>query len=373
MNKITKELHKLIDKNGPISFKNFMEMALYYPHYGYYRKEVFPVGRLGDFVTSPHTNEIFGALIAKQLLQMKDILGTDTFVVVEMGAGAGYMALDILRFLEKTGNDKFFKYIIVEPFENNVSIQREILNEWITKIKWVSSLSDLKEVKGCFLSNELVDAFPVHLIQKEDAIWKELFLKKGRDGFEEVFFDIKNDELKWYCEKWLKNLPDGYRTEINLEIKNWITEISKALKSGYVITIDYGHTRKEYFNPARNKGTLLTYFRQQVSEDIYADPGKKDITAHVNFSDIHYWGTKASFKTVGYTSQCFFLAGQDIEEVIKVLENGKIDPFSPKNSALKSLLLPQGMGDSHKVLVQSKGVEETELNGFKFINKKSKL
>jgi len=373
MNKITKELHKLIDQNGPISFKNFMEMALYYPFHGYYRKDVFPGGGSGDFVTSPHTNEIFGALIAKQLLQMKDILETDSFDVIEMGAGAGYMALDILNFLEKTGNDKFFRYIIVEPFENNVLIQKEILKDFVENIEWISGLSELSGIKGCFLSNELVDAFPVHLVEKENGLWKELFLEKSGNGFKEVLLDIKNGELKWYCEKWLKDLPDGYRTEVNLGIKNWITEISKALDRGFVITIDYGHIRNEYFHPSRNRGTLLSYFRQQVSEDIYADPGNRDITAHVNFSDIDYWGKKASLKTIGYTSQSFFLAGQDIEEVINILDNGKVDPFSPRNSALKSLLLPQGMGDSHKVLVQSKGIDKVDLNGFKFTNKKSKL
>ncbi len=374
MNEITKELHRIVDENGPVTFKKFMELALYHPKYGYYTKGRFPGGISGDFVTSPHTNELFGALMARQLIQMKEILGTKKFTIIEMGAGAGYMALDILNFLRKMGKSEEFNYVIIEPFDNNVLLQKHILRDFIELVEWRSDTAGISDMEGCFLSNELLDAFPVHLIEKDKGVWKEVFLVPGEKGFDEVLMQPSSVDVEDYCKKWLNDLPDGYRTEINLEIKAWIFDLSRVIKRGFVITVDYGHTRNEYFHPSRNRGTLLSYFRQQVSEDIYSDPGNRDITAHVNFSDVDYWGKEALFDTVGYSSQCFFLAGQDVEKVIEILEGKKRDPFSPRNAALKSLLLPQGMGESHKVLIQSKGVEtDVQLNGFKFTNKKSRL
>ncbi|MCK4823757.1 SAM-dependent methyltransferase, partial [bacterium] len=130
-----------------------------------------------------------------------------------------------------------------------------------------------------------------------------------------------------------------------------------------------GHTRKEYFLPARNRGTLLAYMNHRVNEDLYERPGEQDLTAHVNFSDLHRWGQDVGFFTLGYAPQWAFLAGLDFEETFMELSGGKFDPFSPELAAVKMLLLPQGMGESHKVLVQGKGVpSDLALKGFSLKN-----
>ncbi len=374
MKDFSNELIKIIcDKVkdfGPITFKDFMEMALYHEKYGYYSGSYVPIGKKGDFITSPHTHCLYGALHARQIEEFWEILDRTPFTVVEMGAGAGYLAKDILSYLSNREIFNSINYIIVEHKAETASYQQELLKPFINKISWVSRLSGLGSVKGCIISNELLDAFPVHLIQKEDSGFKEIYLDFREDGnHTEVFGNLSDHQLVEYVKALPSDLPEGYRTEANIAIKKWISELAGIISKGFVVTIDYGHTRKEYFHPARNRGTLLAYMNHSVNEELYERAGEQDLTAHVNFSDLHKWGKEVGFSTLGYAPQWAFLAGLDFEETFMELSGGKFDPFSPELAAVKMLLLPQGMGESHKVLVQSKGVHsDLVLKGFSLKN-----
>ena len=374
-NELVKIIYDKIKKSGPITFKDFMEMALYYERYGYYSRSYIPIGKKGDFITSPHTHRIYGALHARQIEEFWNILGRGMFTIIEMGAGAGYLAKDILSFLSGREIFQFINYIIVEHKSETALYQKEILKPFINKISWVKRLSDLNSVKGCLISNELLDAFPVHLIQKESSGFKEIYLD-FKDGYNcaEVPGELSNIQLIEYVKEFPFDIPDGYRTEVNLGIKTWISEISGIMSRGFVVTIDYGYTKKEYFHPARNRGTLLAYKNHRVSEELYDRPGEQDLTAHVNFSDLHRWGEDVGFSTMGYAPQWAFLASLDFEETFKELYGGEIDPFSPELAAVKMLLLPQGMGESHKVMIQGKDVSfNLALKGFLLKNIKKRL
>jgi SAM-dependent MidA family methyltransferase len=369
-NELIKIICDRVKQNGPITFKDFMEMALYHEKYGYYSKSYSPIGKNGDFITSPHTHCLYGALHARQIEEFWNILDRGAFTVVEMGAGTGYLAKDILSFLSHREIFQSINYIIIEHKSEAVLYQKEILRPFINKVNWVKRLSDLDPVTGCLVSNELLDAFSVHLIQKESSGFKEVYIDfKDWDNHAEVIEKLSNAQLDEYVKELPSDIPEGYRTEVNLAIKTWSSEVSGIISKGFVVTIDYGYTRKEYFHPARNRGTLLAYRNHHVSEELYDRPGEQDLTAHVNFSDLHRWGKEVGFNTMGYVLQWAFLAGLDFEKTLKEVSGGKVDPFSPELAAVKMLLLPQGMGESHKVLVQGKGVPANlALKGFSLRN-----
>jgi SAM-dependent MidA family methyltransferase len=374
MKKFSNELIEFISNRirdrGPITFKDFMDIALYHEKYGYYSRPYMPIGKKGDFITSPHTHCLYGALHARQIEEFWNILDRKDFTIVEMGAGAGYLAQDILSYLSNREIFKSINYIIVEHKTTAASYQQKLLKPFINKISWINSLLDLDSVTGCIISNELLDSFPVHVIQKESAGFKEIYVDFRKDeGPTEVFGDLSVHQLKEYTKTMPSEIPPGYHTEVNLGMKGWISELADIIYEGFVITIDYGYTRKEYFHPARNRGTLLAYMNHRVNEDFYERPGDQDLTAHINFSDLHRWGQDVGFHTLGYAPQWAFLAGLDFEETFLELSGGKFDPFSPELAAVKMLLLPQGMGESHKVLVQGMGVpSDLALKGFSLKN-----
>ncbi|MCD6197977.1 MAG: SAM-dependent methyltransferase [Deltaproteobacteria bacterium] len=369
-NELIKIIRDKVKEFGPITFKDFMEMALYHEKYGYYSRSYVPIGKKGDFITSPHTHCLYGALHARQIEEFWNILDCTPFTVVEMGAGAGYLAQDILSYLSNKEIFKSINYIIVEHKAETAAYQQDLLKSFINKISWIGRLSDLDSVTGCIISNELLDAFPVHLIQKEDSNFNEIYLDFKKDGsLTEVFADLSTPQLVEYVKELPSDLPDGYRTEANLSINKWISELGGIISKGFVVTTDYGYTRKEYFHPGRNRGTLLAYINHSVNEELYERVGEQDLTAHVNFSDLHRWGKEVGFSTLGYVPQWAFLAGLDFEETFLELSGGKFDPFSPELAAVKMLLLPQGMGESHKVLVQGRGVpSDLVLKGFSLKN-----
>ena len=369
-----------IEKTGPVSFRNFMSMALYHPEYGYYRQSGFPAGGNADFVTAPHTSRLFGAILANQVEEFSHYVTpspTSLFTIVEMGAGAGHLAADLIRYLLEahSGSLSEFRYVIVEPFLQTREIQKATLGEYDKYVSWVDSVTDIQTFHGCFLSNELLDAFPVNVVQKEQNGWHEVYVDYSQqEGFFETLKPVENEFLQRYVAMLPADLPVPYRTEVNPDIKRWINEVSSVMGSGFLLTIDYGHTWEEYFAPYRNRGTLLGYYSQQVVDDVLQHPGVIDITSHVNFSDVAKWGGEAGFSVIGYAPQYAFLGGLDFENTFRKIY-GEIEPFSPQMGAVKMLIMPQGMGETHKVLIQSKGIDSQaiKLSGFSFVNHSSSL
>lgn len=360
-----------ITKKGYITFRDFMELCLYHESYGYYRGSMPPIGIKGDFVTSPHANKLFGTLLANQIKEFWDLLGTTEISIVEMGAGAGYLAYDILSSFKSLGLIEQVSYLIIEPNQKYIDFQKNILNPFLSHVCWFNKLDDLPDISGCFISNELLDSFPVHLIKKIKNSYFELSIFLNGNNFELKNTPITNTMLLDYLAN-IEIQSDDYQTEVNLELKEFLSLLSKKIKKGFVLTIDYGYTKSEYLSPVRNRGTLLAYKSHKVIEDVLLEPGEQDITAHVNFSDLSFWGSDFGFETVGYTSQWAFLASLDFEDTVKKLYP-EITPFSPELAGIKSLIFPHGMGDSHKVMIQGKNITVNNLKGFKFKNNKNRL
>jgi len=372
MNPLEQKIIEKIKKQGLITFETFMDMVLYYPELGYYTSADTAIGRKGDFYTSPHLHPVFGAMIGRLLEEMWGLMGEPSdFHAIEIGAGAGYLCKDILDYLK---NKRFFNslnYIIVELNPMIIKDQKKLLSGFSGKLNWASSLNELNNIRGCIFSNELLDAFPVHIVEMEDKL-KEIFVGHDGDKFIEQRKEVSSDNLINYIKEFAGDIQVNYRTEINLKIQDWLRDIAHILSEGFLLTIDYGYTAREYYDEDRSKGTLLCYYKHRITENPYENIGKQDITAHVNFSSLKKWGDEFGLKTAGYCSQGTFLIASGLDEVITELYSNSSDyPFEV--SKIKGLILPQGMGESHKVMVQYKGKDSPKLRGFSLRNQINSL
>ncbi len=372
MNPLEQKIKDKIKKEGLISFEKFMEMALYEPGLGYYSSINTYIGKMGDFYTSQHVHEIFGAMIGRQIEEMWRIMDRPAeFFIIEPGAGMGYMCNDIMNYLSKRNILDAFIYIIVEINPLMQDKQRELISDFTEKVKWINSLHELNVNKGCILSNELLDSFPVHLIVMEDEL-KEIFVNVEDTKFKEIAIAPIDESLIEYIEEFSIELPKGYRTEINLRIKEWLKTIDKVLSEGFILTIDYGYPAQVYYSEERNRGTLLCYHKHQVNENPYENIGEQDITAHINFSSLKKWGEEIGFKTLGYCQQGVYLVSLGIDEMIQELYQNSKD-YLFEVARIKRLILPGTIGETHKVLIQYKGNRKPLLRGFAIKNQKDIL
>ncbi|MBF0345727.1 MAG: SAM-dependent methyltransferase [Nitrospirae bacterium] len=361
-------IRRRIRQEGPISFKEFMSMSLYHPEYGYYTRQVTQIGIKGDYFTAPHLHPVFGALVGRQIEEMWYLMDEpQDFYIVEFGAGKGYLAADMLGFLKDTSFYDSLTYLIIELNPHVQRQQHHLLSPFGSKINWVSSAKDISPLRGCILSNELIDAFPVHLIQMEGSSLKEVYVDKT---FSEVLLDC-SVEIRTYVSEFDIQLFDGYRTEVNLVLKDWLRDAAGMLVQGFIFSIDYGYPAWQYYSVERSSGTLMCYCGHQASSDTYLKVGQ-DITAHVNFSALKRWGEEVGLNTVGYCQQGTFLVSLGIDEMMaSMLEK---EQYLCEAAQIKRLILPQGMGESHKVLIQSKGMAGYPvLRGFSLRNQMEAL
>jgi SAM-dependent MidA family methyltransferase len=359
-------------REGPITFENFMDMALYWPEKGYYYTERLPFGPEGDYYTSGHLHPIFGWTMGVQVSEMKELMGQpEEFVLIEIGPGMGYLAEGLLEYLIERLNWKDFSYIIVEGNPHMVERQRQLLHKYIDFIQWIDDLRKLDSVVGCIISNEVVDALPVHLIQFDRGSFKEVYVALREGKFTETLGPLSSRELTEYIRDYSIPHIQGYRTEVNLRAREFLENLYNILSEGFIITVDYGYSAKEYYSEDRSRGTLLCYSRHRVKEDPYINIGQQDITAHVNFTALRDWAEEIGLKNIGYCPQGTFLVSLGIERLMEE-ELRKSEEFLREILKIKGLLF--GMGDSHKVMIQYKGKRDIKtLKGFELRNRLSSL
>jgi SAM-dependent MidA family methyltransferase len=350
-----------IKKEGPISFRDFMDMALYYPSLGYYNSQKNKIGESGDYYTSPVLSSLFGEMIGRQLEEMWSLLGKKPFTIVEYGAGTGALCFDILYYLKN--NSALYnelKYCIIEKGEMMQQRQKNLLKE---KVSWYNSINEIGEINGCVLSNELLDNFPVHKVIMKDELM-EVFV-----DYENNFVEVlkpADEKLKNYFIEQEIILPKNHCTEINLQAIDWLKEIAENLNSGFVITIDYGFSAGDLYSAKRNAGTVLCYKDHQINSSPFQSIGEQDITAHVNFSALNFWGEKFGLKSCGFTSQSNFLRSLGLMNYLRKLEIENKD--DNRNSILHINKLLVEMGNKFKVFIQQKGERNKMLTGMQFAN-----
>lgn len=354
-------IQKIRDE-GPISFQQFMEMCLYYPGMGYYTSGRNPIGVNGDFYTSSSLSPVFGALIGRQLQEMWQVMDEEDFTIVEYGAGTGSLCHDILRYLET--NKKMYdrlRYCIIERSPVMLNIERNQLDE---KVCWYDSISDIPEIKGCIISNELIDNFSVHQVVMQHELMEVFVDYQGR--FVEVLRPAR-EELRQYISELGITLPRDFRTEINLQATEWISQVAASLKRGYVITIDYGALSPELYKSYRSAGTLLCYRNHSINDLVYENIGSQDITSHINFSALRHWGSKCGLQECGFTDQCHFLLALGFKDYVnETVSYEKNIVAAARNAAMLTRTLLLDIGTKLKVLVQKKGLCTKNISGLRF-------
>jgi SAM-dependent MidA family methyltransferase len=350
-----------ISTEGPISFRDYMEMALYYPGLGYYTKGNNQIGTGGDYYTSPYLTPLFGEMIAKQLEEMWYILGKKAFTIVEYGAGAGLLCRHLMQSIKKKQEwyDQLTYYVIEKNAENGFS---ELYPD-SEKLYRVASIQDLPAITGCILSNELVDNFPVHRVLMQDQLM-EVFVNY-RDGFEEILRPASG-ELCSFIQEFYPVFPKGFRTEINLDALTWIRETANKLHRGFLLTFDYGYQSSGGF-PSQGNGTLVCYHKHQVNGNPYLYIGDQDITADVNFSALQKWGINYGLKTCGFTSQSNFLSALGLTNHIRETEKQVkgLETTDDQKKRFASIFLFE-MGKKIKVLIQQNGLIQPQISGLLF-------
>jgi SAM-dependent MidA family methyltransferase len=331
-NPLILHLQSRIQKEGPISFRDFMEEALYHPDFGYYTSSRNPIGREGDFYTSSDLDPIFGKLLARKFSQMAEALGVlpQEFTIVELGAGRGLLAREVLRHYP-------FRYSILERSPSMRRRQRENLSG--LDVNWVEDLP--VGITGCIFSNEFFDALPVRRIVRRNGVLREIYVTME-------FAEIEG-ELQ---EPLDIPISEGQLADVSTDARRWIRRIGASLNRGYHLAIDYGYQDREFY--ARSRGTLMCYWRHQAVEDPYVRIGEQDITAHVNFSDLTREGAAVGVVTEEFRTQMDFLIQFGVLEEIQALVPARTVEAIQRVDAMKKLVLPGGMGERFKVLVQRK-------------------
>ncbi|MGA9383165.1 MAG: class I SAM-dependent methyltransferase [Phormidium sp.] len=357
-----------------ITFAEYMNLALYHPEQGYYATNQVNIGPQGDFFTSPHLGADFGELLARQFCQMWEVMSCPVpFILVEMGAGQGILAGDILGYLHKH-HFQFFSaldYIIVEKSSAlRLEQQQRLSNFPLRWCEWEEIPGN--SLVGCCFSNELIDAFPVRQVIWEKGILKEVYVSLEKSGeFVEVVGETSTNRLVEYFDllgiDFAENAyPEGYRTEVNLLALDWLSMIAKKIHRGYLLTIDYGYPAHRYYSLGRSQGTLQCYYRHSYHNDPYINIGRQDITAHVDFTALEKWGELCGLRRLGFTQQGLFLMALGLGDRIAAISDSNAANFQDiqkvlqRRDALHQMINPIGLG-GFGVLLQCRGLTEEEI------------
>ena len=324
-----------------------MRQALYHPQHGYYSSGRASIGRRGDYFTSVSVGPLFGQLLAAQFAEIWERLGnSDNFIVVEQGAHHGELASDVLAATRKQ-HPQFFKalrYHIVEPFPVLQDRQSKTLAKFREKIDWRESLDAVAPFAGVHFSNELLDSMAVHLLVSTGNGWRERFVDLRSDEF--VFVEQLTTDPR------LANLPvrpAGYEAEINLAALDWIDNLSLKLHRGFVLVVDYGLAREEFYACHRIHGTLQVRAQHRHLASPFDQIGHADITAHVDWTSLVERAEVRGLQVHGFTDQHHFITG--------IISELSVPPEDSKNKrALQTLLHPEMLGRAFQVLALAKNV-----------------
>ena len=369
--KLVARIREEIDSNNDsISFRRYMEMALYEPALGYYVAGTNKIGAQGDFITAPEVSPLFSQCIAQQC---KEVLEETNGMILELGAGTGIMAADILLALE--ADDSLPEhYYILDVSPDLKQRQKETLKErtphLLKYVKWLSQPPD--SFKGIILGNEVLDAMPVDVFtQQNDTVFKHHVIWEDGKLCEQL--QVADDDLR---EKVLAlNIPHEatpYTSEINPNLSGWFENISNCLEKGVILLADYGYPRKEYYFEERNKGTLICHYQHLVNEAPLHYSGLQDITASVDFTAVAEAADDAGLDVMGFTSQVNFLTHNDLEALFMKALDKHPDAQYRLAQQVRTLSLPAEMGERFKFIALGKHYEKS-LRGFSSLDQRIRL
>jgi SAM-dependent MidA family methyltransferase len=344
---------------GWIPFVRYMELALYAPGLGYYTAGARKFGEAGDFITAPELSPLFGRTLARQAAE---IIESSAPHILELGAGSGKLAVDMLTELERLGSLPD-SYSILEVSADLRERQQERLRgslpHLLGRVRWLDALPE--KFSGAIIANEVLDALPVHVLHWRDTAISERGVSLGEHGFVWEERPIGAAALLDAAEQI--NVPDDYVSEICLAARGLVNSLAQRLEQGAMLFIDYGFGVREFYHPQRSAGTLMCHYRHHAHDDPFFLPGLQDITAHVNFTDIAECGIDAGLELMGYTTQAFFLLNCGITELLKNVSPENLRDYLPLSAQLQKLTSPAEMGELFKVIALGKKMANP-LSGF---------
>lgn len=369
--KHSQQLIEFIQQNieqagGWIDFSQFMQGALYATGLGYYSAGSQKFGAGGDFVTAPEISPLFAQTLANQIAQILKITNGS---VLELGAGTGKLAADVLLTLAELEIVPS-KYFILEVSDHLRQIQLENLQrklppELMQCVEWLDHLPGA--FTGVIVGNEVLDAIPVHLVHNTPEGVCERGVVVSATGFDwqdrviEQGQSRAQDDLLHMVNKL--NLPESYLTELCPAASGLIASLAHTLQQGAILMIDYGFAAREYYHPQRNQGTLMCHYQHLAHTNPLIYVGLQDITAHVDFTSIAHVGINNGLELAGFCSQAQFLMNSGILEVMSQVSPQDMARYAPLAAAAQKLLSPAEMGDLFKVIAFAKNIE-TPLMGF---------
>lgn len=364
MNPLTEIIKSEIGAEGRLNFEEFMELALYHPEHGYYTSGRERIGREGDFYTSPFVHAAFGRVLAGFVTKAWETINAPHNGVIEMGAGKGLLASDILNTVKEDRPDLYDRaeYIIVERNTNTRKQAERALKHHEGKFRFLNTLDELNKnsFRGVVVSNELVDSFPFRRAVWKEGKLREIYVTLEDDELVEITDVPSTDRLTKYFDSYDVSFNEGQQVEINLRAKDWIQNVGAILDKGLVLTIDYGHLAPELFSPERMSGTYKSIHKHRINESPFINIGEQDITCHVDFSNLIRAGSSVGLDEIKYTTQGQFLIDWGILELMEsdasmpgISDTGE----EKKRAAIKTLFLPGQMGHSFKALLQEKNLD----------------
>jgi SAM-dependent MidA family methyltransferase len=353
-------IRERIRRQGPASFAWFMEQALYHPEFGYYGSGHCEIGRHGDYFTNVSVGPLFGRMLAAQFAEMWEVLGRPPdFAIVEQGAHHGDFAKDVLEAIRERALAFYssLRYCLIEPFPILQARQSETLRNFDGKVMWRKSLAALEPFSGVHFSNELLDSMPVRLITLNgNGEWEERLVFESAGGFAFVAKPIADEKLLRHLEKIPRHPGTIYETEVNLAALGWIESLCCKLIRGFVLAIDYGYVRSDFYAAERTTGTLQSCAGHRTISSPLEEIGGIDITAHVDWSSVAERAEESGLTLTGFTDQHHFMTGL----------LSQLTPQESERRALQTLLHPEFLGTRFQYLALGKNVPPNQLSGFRF-------
>lgn len=342
---------EIAEAGGQLPFDRYMEQALYAPGLGYYAAGARKFGEAGDFVTSPELSPLFAQCLAFQCSEVLQGIGDGD--ILEVGAGSGVLAADLLLALEKREQlPRCYRILDLSP--DLQQRQRETIAQraphLLDRVEWLSDFP--AAFSGVVIANELLDAMPVHRFRIAGGELLEQFVTWQGEQFELVWdkpISPRFEEAVTRLQQQLAPLDD-YESEINLRAAPWLSSLAASMQKGLVLLIDYGHSRADYYHPSRSRGTLMCHYRHRAHPDPLVYPGLQDITAHVDFTAIAESAQSVGFDVSGYTTQAYFLMSNGLDQLVAASDPDDVAAHMALVQGVKRLTLPTEMGERFKVL-----------------------
>lgn len=364
---ITRLQQRINHADGWLSFADYMKTVLYEPGMGYYSAGMTKFGASGDFVTAPELSPLFGQTLALQVAQILAEIPDGS--ILELGAGSGKLAVDMLHALEQLGQLPVH-YDILEISAELQQRQQTMIAQHLPhlrqRVRWLSTLPERFE--GVIVANEVLDATPVHLV-----VWQNgNLLEQGVTWHDHALTWQTRPLINEALLEIARQLPptgnfsatsDRYLSEISLASRGLIRSLAECLQRGVMLLIDYGFGEREYYHPQRCQGTLMCHYRHHAHDDPFYLPGLQDITAHVDFTAIAEMALAGGLQLQGYTTQGHFLINCGITDLLARVPADQSGRYLPLANQVQRLVSPAEMGELFKVIAFSKSFK-LPLQGF---------